>query len=83
MIEALIAYIEDQGFDVHVFPSVLCIRKAVDDKLWGYDWAISRLDLEMARTSKELLFRDADYRLAQLRKAIKENSVSHEDLAHP
>ena len=71
MIEALIAYIEDQGFEVHVFPNVLCICKIVDGKLWGYDWAISRLDLEMARTCKELLFLDADYRLAQLRKAYQ------------
>lgn len=72
MIEALIAYIEDQGFDVRVFPGVLCIRKVVDDKRWGIDWAISPFELGMLRAPKEILFDEADRRIAWLRKAIEE-----------
>lgn len=78
MIEALIAYIEDQGFTVRVLPDRLCIRKTAKGRLWGIDWALSSYNLSMARTCKELLFLDADHRLAELRKSIKEGKESNE-----
>jgi hypothetical protein len=72
MIEALIAYIEDKGFKVDVFPDRLLISRQAGDKLWSYGWAISRQSLTYARTCKELLFHEADYRLSQFDKAADE-----------
>jgi hypothetical protein len=63
IIEALVQYIRDCGFEVFVMPGVLLIRKGD----YGYDWAISQQDL--AYRHAELLFNEADDILNYLEKA--------------
>ena len=81
MIEALIAYIEDQGFKVHVGHfmgcGVLYIRTVVNGLQWGIDWAESLDVLAQMKFPKDYVFREADDRIAQLRKAIEEHNEQH------
>ena len=76
MIEALIAHIEDQGFEVRVLPGLLRIYTTVNDRHWSIDWALSSLDLQYFRESGlDFWIGEADQRLAQLRKAIEDSAA--------
>ncbi len=46
MIEALIAYIQEQGYSVDVLPERLIIRKYVDGQLLSLGWGIAKIELQ-------------------------------------
>ena len=70
MIEVLIKYIQDKGFEVHVESGFLIIRKKVGGKIYSISWGISRHVLRPER--EELLYYLADTTLEQLNRAIAE-----------
>lgn len=67
MIEALVSYIQDQGYLVDVLPGRLIIRKYVQGQLLSLSWMIAQVDVQYL--PKEVLFDMADRKLAELRRA--------------
>jgi len=64
MIEALIAYIQDKGFDVRVLPGMLLISEMINGQRLNLSWALS--STELASAHKEILFFEADQHLERL-----------------
>jgi hypothetical protein len=70
MIEVLIKYIQDKGYQVHVLPGILLIRKEAHGKIYGMDWAISSHDL--CPDMEEVLYYQATQRCDLIEQAIAE-----------
>ncbi len=64
MIETLVAYIADRGFEVDVLPGRLIITKRSGENIWNVCWAISQI--ERAQLPEEAIFAEADRKLRQL-----------------
>lgn len=70
MIEALVQYIEEKGFQVDVSPSMLLIWKMVEGKRAVCSWMISRLETQHLVDWRVLLLQ-ADGKMEQLTQLIE------------
>ena len=74
MIELLIKYIQDKGYEVRIvpsiefFPGVLLIRKIAKGQAFGIDWAIPTHGLHP--DFEEILYDEATKRCDQIEQAI-------------
>ena len=71
MIEALIAYIQEKGFQVSVMTESLLIWKIAKGQRINKNWAISKTEMSQI-ADERLLFQQADYHMGLLEKAIEE-----------
>ena len=71
IIEALIAYIQKQGYNVSVMTESLLIWKIAHGQRFNKNWAISKTELREV-ASYEVLFEEADYHLGLIEKAIEQ-----------
>lgn len=76
MIELLVKYIQDKGFQVDVFPHVLHISKEANGLICGRNWAVLPWDLRP--DLEECLFYDATRCCDEIDEEIR-RALSHED----
>ncbi len=70
MIELLVKYIQDKGYEVHILPGVLLIRKEANGQICSVDWAIPKHDLRP--DFEEYLYYVAHRYMDMIEKAIAE-----------
>lgn len=70
MIELIVKYVQDKGYEVDVGTGFLIIRKKVGDEVCSISWVISRYILQPEY--EKLLYSLADTTLGQLNRAIAE-----------
>ena len=76
MIEALVRHFEEHGFTVYVLPGVLLIRKVVAQQVFGYNWAISQVELQELKAVSWIAFEHADHIIEWLNQAIADKGAS-------
>ena len=70
MIEALVKYIQDKGFQVSVMPHALLIWKIIDGTRYNKAWHTTQEELNQIRDER-ILFREADRIIALIENAPK------------